>query len=283
MRQRFYLCFGMLKESLVSPFILCAYLLALLAAVKGALPFIRYADGTSMNVLEPFIILCSDCGQVCWVLLGYLVLMCNAPFINARSMQTLVRTTRTRWSDGMLIYVLLQSLLYYLFLLMVTVILAAPSGFAGNVWSRLLYSLSQYGSGVEKEVGLYVPDVSLLETWTVQQAAIHSFLLLYLYSLVLALLLFVGNLALHWIAGSVITIIVHFIGYMLISDSMFGMMKYSLFAHGILYYHDYNGLNGPEVSQSYMLFIFLAVVLCSLEHIVIRRCDFRYSISERLS
>lgn len=282
MRQRFYLCYGMLRESFVSPFAICGFLLAFTSVINGAFPYIRYAGSTTINVLEPFIILCSERSQVSLILFGYLILMCNAPFINARSEQALIRTTRIRWSDGMLMYIFIQSLLYYLFILLVTIIMAAPHGYFGNVWSRLMYGLSSFGSGVEKQIDLYIPDVTFLQMWSVQKAAIHSFLLLFLYSFLLALILFVGNLAMHWLAGSIIAVSVHFIGYMLISDSILGKINYSLLAHGILYYHDKSSSVNPTVSTSYMLFIFLIVLLCSLEHIVILHCDLRHSISERL-
>jgi hypothetical protein len=224
----------MLKESWMSPFVICGYLLAFAAALHGAFPFVKYTDQTTMNVLEPFIILCSERSQISWVLFGYLILMCNAPFINSRSEQALIRTTRMRWSDGMLMYLLLQSLMYYLFLFMVTVIMAAPHGYVGNMWSQVLYSVARFGSGVEKEIGLYVPDITLLQSWSVNQAAIHSFFLLFLYSFFLALILFIGNMALHWLAGSIIAFGIHFVGYMLLSDAMFGKIKYSLLAQSIL-------------------------------------------------
>ena len=281
MRIRLYLCYGMIRENVQSPFVFCAYCLGFLAALKGAYPYIRYADGTLINVFEPFIILCSERNLVSWVLFGYFILMCKAPFINARSEQMLIRTSRRCWSDATVLSIFVQSVGYYLFILIVTIIMAVPNGFMANEWSNLLYSLSEFGSGVEKQMGLYIPNVSLLQTWTVYQALIHSFCLSLLYSMFLALILFTINLAVHRLVGSVIAIGVHFIGYVLISDAMLGYTEFSLLAHGILNMHRQVGSIGPELFTSYVLFLVLIVILLVVEHVVISFCDLKHSIDER--
>ena len=132
-------------------------------------------------------------------------------------------------------------------------------------------------------MGLYIPDVFLLQTWSVFQAAIHSFCLVFLYSVLLALILFIGNLAFHRLAGSIAAIGIHFIGYMIISDyDVFGHMEWSLLAHGILAYHGEAGTASFTVGVSYTLFVLIIVLLYCLEHFIIRRCDLRHSISERI-
>ena len=193
----------------------------------------------------------------------------------------LIRTSRRCWSDATVLSIFVQSVGYYLFILIVTIIMAVSNGFMANEWSNLLYSLSEFGSGVEKQMGLYIPNVSLLQTWTVYQALIHSFCLSLLYSMFLALILFTINLAVHRLVGSVIAIGVHFIGYVLISDAMLGYTEFSLLAHGILNMHRQVGSIGPELFTSYILFLVLIVILLVVEHVVISFCDLKHSIDER--
>lgn len=281
MKVRLYLCYGLLKENLQSPFVLCACLLGGLAVFKSAYPYIHYADSALINVFEPFIILCSDRNMISWALFGYFFLMCRAPFMNARTEQMMFRITRVCWSDAVILYIFVQSVIYYGLILLMTVLIGISNGFVGNQWSNLMYNLSKFGSGVEKETGLYVPDVSLIKTWSVGQAVIHSFCLVLLYSIVLALILFAINIAVGNLIGCIVAIGVHFIGYVLISDAMFGYINFSLFAHGILNIHNQVGMGGLDLLTSYLLFFMICIFLIKIARVAISHCDLKNSIDER--
>jgi hypothetical protein len=156
--------------------------------------------------------------------------------------------------------------------------MAAPNGYVGNMWSRMLYNMSKFE--VRADIGVNVPDISFFESWSVDQALIHTFFLLLLFSIVIAMIMLVGNLAWHWMIGSAMAVAIYFIGYMLIRDSMWGLVKYSLMAHGILAYHNISGANYIDTGSSYLLFAFLIIILSGIGHRVILHCDFKHSISE---
>lgn len=281
LRQKIYLCKGMVREAIFSPRILCGYLIGFSGVIYGIVPYIKYTQDTVINLFEPFIILLNQRSFVTYLLMGYFLLICNAPFVNSRSQVTILRTTRQNWIDSMLIYIFTQTVCYYLFIFLFTIVVAAPKGFVGNMWSNVFYMISNYGSGAAAKAGVIVPQITFLQSWSVYEACIHSVLLLILYSLVIAVLLFLGNLGVRRFIGSIGAVAIHFIGYLIISDALLSKIQYSLLANGILAYHDSSDMYAPRLSFSYGLFGFLLVLLCYLLHIEVRHCDLRNSVSER--
>ncbi len=277
LRKSAYLCKGMVREAIGSPRVWCGYLIGFSGIMYGVFPFIKYTHDTVINVLEPLVILLSERSFVTFLLMGYFLIVCNAPFIDSRSELTILRTNRSCWADSMILYICFQTIMYYLSIFVITVIMAVPQGYWGNMWSKITYMISNFGSTSAAAEGVLVPQISFLKNWSVFEASFHSFMLLILYSLVMAIILFLGNLGVHKFVGSISAVILHFIGYLIISDSLFLKVRYSLLANGILAYHDSKDMFAP--SFSYMLFILIIVVLYYVLHIVVRHCDLRKSMS----
>ena len=282
MRQRCYLCVGMLKMSAATLRVWCGYIVAAVAVLNGVLPYLEYTDPMSINVMEPFILICSQRWNVSLLLIGYFIIFCNAPFIHAGTEMTLLRSSRRRWADGMVLYMAAHTVIYYGFILAFSMVVAAPRGYFGNMWSRSMYMLSRFPPLEYMSYGAVGLDESFMANWPVYEAAFHSFSLLALYSFFLAMLMFVGNLAMRRFIGSLAAILVHLVGYLMISDNMMFQMRYSLLANGMLYYHTEASWGAPSVVFSYALFIFLIVLVDVILSVRIRHCDLMVSASEKL-
>ena len=93
-------------------------------------------------------------------------------------------------------------------------------------------------------------------------------MLIFLYSMLLALLMFVLNLNVHRFVGSACVLRVHAFGFFMISEMMYFDIKYSLLANCILCNHEpaYDWTLG--FTYSFYGVIILALLLCTGRRIV---------------
>lgn len=277
------MCIGMWRESIFKMKYIASFLIGLSAALAALLPYLDATGNESIQVLEPFIILLSDKTYATFIFLGYFFIISDAPFVNGRVEQTLLRTNRRRWKNSIVLYMVTQTALYYGFLLLVTVVPSIPRGYVGNVWSQSFYMLSKYGSNAMlHKYGVVVPEATFLSMGGPVSAAIHSVFLMFLYSFTLAMIVLVFSLGTSRLIGSICALGVHFVGYLIISDSMFIPIKYSLLAHGVYYYHSGQMTAGAMSAVfSYCLFAFIIIVLMFILDRLVDYCDLRLSVSEK--
>lgn len=278
MRQSIYLCRGMWKESIFKMKYIASFLIGFSAALSVLLPYLEATGNESIQILEPFIILLSDRSYTTFIFLGYFFIISDAPFVNSRVEQTLLRTNRRRWKNSIVLYMATQTALYYGFLFLVTVVPSIPRGYIGNIWSQSFYMMSKYGTNAN----IIIPEASFLAMGGPVSAAIHSVFLMFLYSFTLAMIVLVFSLGTSRLIGSICALGVHFVGYLIISDSMFIPIKYSLLAHGVYYYHSGQMTAGAmSVVFSYCLFAFIIIILLIILDRMIEYCDLRLSVSEK--
>ena len=60
--------------------------------------------------------------------LPLLLMFCNAPFIDQNALFLIVRCKRKAWITGQILYIIVSSAVYYLFIFLCTVITALPYG-----------------------------------------------------------------------------------------------------------------------------------------------------------
>lgn len=282
LRKSFYLCIGLWRETIFKLKYLAGFLIAFSAVIKVTFPYLKYTGENSIQIFEPVIMMLSERGYITYILLGYFFIISDAPFVNARVEQVLVRTDRRCWKNSVIFYLISQTLTYYGVILLMSIILTLSKGYIGNVWSQSFYILSKYGSQTALEqYGLSVPDLELLKMGAPVGVMIHSLLLICLYSFLLALIIFVFSLGTNKVIGSGCAIAVHFVGYLIISDSMFIPVKYSLLANGIFIYHNFNlmGIGTPDLFFSYCLFLFIILIIFGILEQIIRHCDIRKTVS----
>ncbi len=124
-----------------------------------------------------------------------------------------------------------------------------------------------------------MPSATLITQWQPWEAVCHAFLLIFLYSMLLALLMFVLNLNVHRFVGRACALGVHAFGFFMISEMMYFDIKYSLLANCILCNHEpaYDWTLG--FTYSFYGAIILALLL--LFGLLIRFTDFKASIGGR--
>lgn len=193
------IAFGMLRQEMGSVRTIMGYLLGMTFLALGANDFLRYAMEMRepVNVCETFIVT-SNQGMACrlWVL-GYLLVIGDAPFVKGNTYMVLYRSGRRVWNAGMLFYVFLQALLYILCLAAVSVAAGIPFGFSGKLWSSPVYMLATAASNAMAEkYHVYFEGAAMMEYMTVFRAFGITFLYMLCYFVFLGVLLYLCSLAL---------------------------------------------------------------------------------------
>lgn len=140
---------------------------------------------TILQVFEPFIWTYGDASSVMLSSLLLILLFADMPFISQATPYWLVRTKRKVWLAGQIIYVILATVIYNIFLAVMLGIMGAPFSFTGNVWSETAAMLG-YGGGESITVPV---SIKTMESSTPYGCAAIVFGLVLLYTLFIAVLL----------------------------------------------------------------------------------------------
>ena len=163
---------------------LLAFVLCLLLSDEVLSYSLRYE--TPLQILEPFI----------WTY--------GVPY-------RLIRTKRSVWLAGQIVYVTAGAVLYNLFLAGVQISFAAAVSFPGNVWSKTA-ALLGYG-GASK--GIIPVSVKTMESVLPYECALQVFLLMLCYSLFIAAIMLCLNLFIGNAAGVIGAFAVNIYGFLL--------------------------------------------------------------------
>lgn len=133
-------------------------------------------------------------------LAGIILLFSNAPFFDHSQMFLVIRTGKTRWALGQMIYMLLGSILYFLLLYGMSVLFLLPYLSFQNEWGSVWNTLARTDLGVQFGVSLTVP-ANILNHFEPMELLSWTFFMGILNAMVLGLLLFFCNLFLGRMAG----------------------------------------------------------------------------------
>lgn len=240
-----------------------------------------------IQIFEPFIWTFGDAGSVLLSTLLLLVLFADMPFIDQAAPYRLVRTTRGIWLAGQVAYVALAVILYDLFLFAVEALIALPWAYGGNVWSATsaAFAYGEDGSGT-------VPvSLKTMEMSTPYACAAAVFLLMLLYSLFIAALMFFLNLTAGNAAGVVGALLVNLYGYLLNPElirrvfDIPSTLAYranvlcgwlSPLSHATFPMHDFGYDYLPEIKVSISFFLILTALLLILSGVRMRSYNFTF-------
>ena len=244
--------------------------------------YVSFSSGFPVGIFDPFILLTNQTFTVTLLMIGFLIIVADAPFIHAGTYYVLIRSGGAVWRYAMLSYIALQLLLYEALVIMGGVL---PCLFSGNpisctVWSETLQILTGAAPGIAVEqYHLPVISVHVLQSFSVFPAVVNSLLLNMCYLGLLGIIMFLGNLNARLPAGSLVIVGIHLTGMLVMSDFV-PLFKPSLVAHAIFQYH--LPRYGPlSISESYL--VFGALFLCAfwVLHILSRHIDYNVAVSQK--
>ena len=239
--------------------------------------FLQYAldIGEPVNVLEAFVVVEHHHKSILFLVVGWLLIISDAPFIKKNTYLLLCRSSRKQWDAAMLQYIMIQAFLYVASIAIVSVAASFFCGFWGNIWSSPVYNLAMDNRnhlGVKYNISF--PWVNIMQTMTVPQAFMITFVFLFLYLVLIGFLLYVCNLLLKEIYGTLIVFGIQIAGYLLQQE---GAAYLSLMAKAIPGYAiDGNGGQWKVV----VLFCAIILILALISSWLIGRVDFKDAMEE---
>ena len=233
--------------------------------------FLRYAVdiGEPVNILEAFCVVEQHYVNMLFLVLGWLLVVADAPFMKGNIYLLLYRCGRKRWNMGMFFYILMQAFLYTAAMAAFTIIISSFFGFVGNMWSSPVYSLAHdVTNSIGAKYNITFPWLAMMKAMSVPQAFAVTFLFLYLYLAFIGAFLYTAALLFSGIAGMMAVMGVHLTGYLQMMD---GYTDISLLARAV----PGNFVDGTSYWQSAALFLALIAFLMVLSSIFVKKMEFQ--------
>ncbi|MCQ2416827.1 MAG: hypothetical protein MJ071_03335 [Oscillospiraceae bacterium] len=255
---------------------------------------IQFADthDTVLQVFEPFIWTFGDGKSILLISLCLLLIFSDMPYLHNETAFYLVRTTRLRWMWGQVLYLILTTLLFMAFILLSACMLAGGKAFPGNQWSDTAAILSYSEIGTSIAVPAYV---KVLEFSYPYQVTLHIFGLMLCYTMVLAALIFLGNLIRPRL-GTILGILFSGIGLLVQPEFLVEWLRLreerawyasvwsgwlSPLNHAAYASHSFGYDHLPTLQASYLLFGIVACVLLAAAFWQSKQFVFQFTGTER--
>lgn len=167
---------------------------------------------TTMQLVEAFVWTFGDSNSILLSSLLLVLLFADMPFLSAGTPFYLMRIDRKTWLFGQALYIMLATSIYMAFILLSTSVVCMSNSFIGNMWSETAAILGYSGAG--KAVALPAL-VKTLEMSTPYECMGTIFLLMLLYTLLMAFIMLTFNIRKGQVAGVVSVFIFSLFGFLL--------------------------------------------------------------------
>ena len=266
-------CFGLIITQFRNPRI---YLGFFFAAVIAYIPTKSYLDFSiaikeKINMLEPFIMIGSLRQYMGMIFLALLFFNSNAPFVNESTTYTIVRCNRYNWAFGCVLYIVISTIIFYIIIFIITVVMSAFHGYIVNAWSQPMYILSQTESrSVYYIYGAYFNYYFIPQNMLPISAAIKTFVLLSCYGICITGIMYIINLWFNNFLGTITAVVIHLLGYVMLSDGLSKIIDYIPLINAMLGRHNISkNVTGDTIIFSLKYFlVFFFVLMFSLMFII---------------
>jgi len=268
------LCFYEFRLESHSKRVWLGYFVGSVVILKQTMGYLLYSSGAGLseNVLEAFIISGNTYNTVMFLVLGWLLVISEAPFVNHNSTFLIYRTTRRKWNGGMLLYILLQGICYYAILALSSIIPGMANGYFADIWSSAIINLGTNRNAFNG-IEVYFPYHVFMKEVSVFKAFALTWTLCFAYGLIIAMILYVFNLFANRVMGVLAAFAFHFLGYEIMKEGFMVVIRYSLLARSVPVLLIGSNL-GVSTEQSYLLFMLIAAGLTTASAVIIKHVDF---------
>lgn len=252
--------------------VIAGYLLGIFTIIKTSISYYSLVGNHTVNLAESYVLALSDKGTFMILLTGCIIVMADAPFLNASSFSLIHRVGRKLWYMAMWLYMIVSCGLYYLILFIVSLFPFLFNGYIENAWSQTMFTIAKGNAAIMADYGL-VPPNSYIMALSPYETLFHAFLCSVLYVLCLSSVLLVFNMKTNKrMYGTVVAGGLHIISFILCFDWMGGLnlSKWSLFKNAI-----FSVFYAPKESSNSFTYCYFVLVLyfiymvgeCLLPHI----------------
>ncbi|MEW8955937.1 hypothetical protein [Clostridium sp.] len=166
-------------------------------------PILRFSNHSGIRV-TPWIfphLASSFIGDLV-IMLGIVLLFCDAPFIDEGQPYVIIRSGRYNWIVGQIIYIMLGTIIYILFVVLISILISLPNIFLSGDWGKLLNTFGQTNVGVD--YGITYISNKILSTYSPIKAMGVTILLQWCAGTILGLLMFIININFNRGVGAIV-------------------------------------------------------------------------------
>ncbi len=205
------------------------------------------------------------------LMLGIVFLFCDAPFLNEGQPYLLIRSGRVHWAVGQVLYIMIGTALYFLFVASISILMLAPNLYISTDWGKVLATLAQTDAGQVYHILLGIDHRTQL-LYTPFQAFCLSLFLDWCAGTILGLVIFIINNYLNRAIGAIVASAIIFFErliYNALSDVMYHFSPVSMARLARL---DPSGLSlYPTITYACFFFLSSIVFLSILAVLSVRK------------
>lgn len=260
-------------------FILCFFL------SDRAMMVAEYYE-SPMQAAEPFIWTFGDSVSILLCSLLLILLFMDLPKLSPFTPYMLVRTKKSRWLLSQFIYIFLATVLYMVYVLIITSLLCMKKTFVGNIWSKTAALLAYSSMGRE----LSVPStVKVMESTSPYECMLQIMILLILYALTLSFLMLYVQMKKGKKAAMAAGLSYSLFGFLLNPNVLAKILQkeeYEMYQvrrvigwisplnHATYGMHDFGYDSLPSMGQSCLIFFLLLLLLVFLSFHTLKKYNF---------
>jgi hypothetical protein len=245
--------------------------------------------GTVTQIVEAFVWTFDDSASILLSSSLLVLLFADMPFINAGTPFYLLRIKRRTWLFGQALYIVLATTIYMACVLASTSLMSLSNSFIGNRWSETAAILGYSGAGKAESLPALVKTLEMSMPY---EAMGTIFLLMLLYTLLMAFVMLGFNIMKGQLAGVASVFVFSLFGFLLspsLLQSLFDLPDYALYKanvaigwisplnHATYHMHSFGYDLLPRLWQTYALFGG-GIILCFLVALwAIRRYSFNFT------
>lgn len=235
------------------------------------------STGEPVNILEAFPVVEHEYKTVMFLVLGWFLIVSDAPFVNGNTYYSLYRTKKRSFHFAMVFYILAQAALYTAAVALPMIIASLPYGFVGKMWSNPVYMLSQdYHMSRSSAYGISFLQQDMMRGMNVPQAFAATAVCFFLYLVVMGIILYTCNLLFGGIWGTIIAFIVHISGYELPFSGYGGFALIEYARPG-----NFADSGGVHPGWPVMVMAAVAAILVLITCCLLDRVDFKEQVQEQ--
>ena len=239
-----------------------------------------------MQAAEPFIWTFGDSTSILLTSLLLILLFLDLPKLSPFTPYLLLRMKKRQWLAAQLFYILLVTMFYMGYVLLVTSLLCMKKTFSGNIWSKTAALLGYSGMG--KQLSVASP-VKVMESTSPYECMGQIVLLLICYALTLSFLMLFFQMKYGRKAAIGAGLSYSLFGFLLDPEVLAGILhkeKYEMYQirrltgwisplnHATYGMHDFGYDSLPTLWQSCLVFLGLLAVLAFLSFRTLKNYNF---------
>ncbi len=178
----------------------------------------------TLQIFEPFIWVFGDGTSILLVALAVILLFADMPFLDGSVPYYLIRIRVRTWVLGQMLYLITASLLYTVYILLMTILFCFRNAFIGNMWSPTAAKLAYSGLS---ETYFIPAQLKTFEMVRPIECMVNIFILMLLYILVAVFVMYLVTLLKNQAAGIAAAFIFHLYGFLLNADGLASIFRLS--------------------------------------------------------